>query len=177
LGGYETDSVWRTFDNGANWERRTGTGDHTLPEIQVNTVRYHPANTNWVYIGTDLGIFASEDSGLTWSRTPRRGDHEGPVNTEVFELIWQGEYLIAATHGRGMYRCRPLDNVYVDWTAGGSEENGSQAHPYDTVSEGVNALGNGSDLHIAAGDYDEAGVIRIETRTRVTSYGGVVTIR
>ena len=31
-------------------------------------MRFHPLNTDWVYIGTDLGVFASEDLGLTWSQ-------------------------------------------------------------------------------------------------------------
>jgi hypothetical protein len=176
LGGYEADSVWFASDNGATWEQRTGTGDHTLPEIQVNTVRYHPSNSNWVYIGTDLGIYASEDKGLTWSRTPRFGDHEGPVNTEIFELFWQGDYLVAATHGRGMYRCRPRLNVYVDWSNSG-EEDGSYEHPYNTVTEGVAAAGHGTDIHIAGGDYDESGPVRFQARGQVTGHNGVVIIR
>ncbi len=173
----EPDNVWYTGTHGAFWYDATGTGDTGLPDLHVNTATWHPTNPNWIYVGTAIGMYASEDSGVSWNRTPAYGDHDGPCNTSVHDLIWGGDQLIAVTHGRGMYRCRPLDNVYVDWTFGGFEEDGSQLHPYDTVAEGVDALGNGSDLHIGTGDYDEAGVIRIETRSRVSGYGGVVIIR
>ena len=41
-----------------------------------------------------------EDGGSrTWSPT-----NEGPANVSVDELFWSGTALLAATHGRGMYR-------------------------------------------------------------------------
>ena len=113
IGGYQTDTVWRTTNGGTTWSQRTGSGENALPAIQVNTIRIHPSNRNWIYVDTDLGVYASEDKGASWSRTPRRGDHEGPANTETAELFWQGDTLVAATHGRGMYRTRPLSIVYV----------------------------------------------------------------
>ncbi len=101
----------------------------------MNTFRFHPADSNWVYIGTDLGALSSEDKGQSWSVMPRFGDIEGPVNTEVSELFWQGsDYLIAATHGRGMFRARPLKIVYVDVAWNGAED-GSQAKPFNTIEE------------------------------------------
>ena len=170
------DNVWYTGTAGAFWYDATGSGDTGLPDITVHTATWHPTNASWIYVGTAVGLFASEDGGATWNRTPAYGDHDGPCNTSIHDLFWAGDQLIAATHGRGMYRCRPLDNVYVDWDAGWPED-GSQLYPYDTVTEGVAALGNGTDLHISAGDYDEGTVIRIETRSRVTATGGSVIIR
>ena len=174
VGGYETDTVWYTGDNGTSWELRVGSGDHRLPEVQVNTVTFHPVNTNWVYVGTDLGVYASEDRGQSWSRTPRYGDHEGPVNTEVSDLFWQSDFLIAATHGRGMYRARPLDIVYVDLANAGFED-GTQANPYDTVLEGINGAGNGTMISIESATYDEAPITFFK-RGRVVATGGVVRI-
>lgn len=155
FGGYETDSVWYTSDGGANWVQRTGTAPYDLPAIQVNTIRFHPANANWVYIGTDLGIFSSENKGITWSTTPRYTQNEGPVNVEVSELVWQGgEYLIAVTHGRGMFRSRPLDVVFVDGGAA-SGGDGSYASPFRTITEAVNAAGHGTTISIEGGTYSE----------------------
>ena len=73
IGGYQTDTVWRTTDAGSTWSQRTGSGNNALPAIQVNTIRIHPSNRNWIYVGTDLGVYASQDKGASWSRTPRRG--------------------------------------------------------------------------------------------------------
>lgn len=177
FGSTAPDNVWYTGTSGAFWYDATGGGATGLPDMQVNTATWHPSNPSWIYVGTAVGMYASEDGGAHWNKTPAYGDHDGPCNTSVHDLFWSGgDKLVAATHGRGMYRCRPLVNVYVDWTAGGWQEDGSQAHPYDLVAEGVAALGNGSDLYIRAGDYDEDGVIRIETRSRVTATGGSVII-
>lgn len=178
FGGYMTGQVWFTDDDGQNWENRSGTGDSALPPVQVNTVRYHPADTNWVYVGTDLGVFASEDEGMIWSRTPRYGSvgHEGPANMEVSELFWQGgEYLIAATHGRGMYRTRPFSTVYVDQAYGGPEE-GTLAQPFDTIAEGIGAAGHGTTISIQTGDYNNPGTTTFFKRGRVTARGGAVRI-
>ncbi|MFH1748038.1 MAG: hypothetical protein ABIG44_13465, partial [Planctomycetota bacterium] len=172
----EPDNVWYTGTSGAFWYDATGTGDTGLPTIHVNTVTWHPTNPSWIYAGTAIGMYASEDGGVSWNRTPAYGEHDGPCNTSVDDLIWGSDQLIAVTHGRGMYRCRPLVNVYVDWRNSGQED-GSWTYPYNTVTEGVAAAGHGTDIHIADGDYNEAGVVRFETRGRVTGYGGVVTIR
>jgi photosystem II stability/assembly factor-like uncharacterized protein len=174
--GYETDNVWFTDDNGATWQQRTGAAPNDLPALHINTVRWHPVSNWWVYIGTDLGIFASEDKGLTWSRTPVGPGHEGPANTIVSELFWQGDYLIAATHGRGMYRCRPLVHIFVDWTNTGFED-GTWMYPFNTVTEALDASGSGTETIIHTGDYDEAGVIRFERRSRVSGIYGAVIIR
>jgi photosystem II stability/assembly factor-like uncharacterized protein len=178
FGGYRTDTVWYTNDAGAAWQLRTGSGDNTLPAVQVNTITYHPLNTNWIYVGTDLGVYASEDKGLTWNRTPRFGnvDNDGPVNTEAAELFWQGtDYLVAATFGRGMWKTRPMVTVYVDKANNGFED-GSAAHPYNTVQEGIAAAGNGTTISIQAGDYNESGTTTFFKHGRVVATNGIVRI-
>ncbi len=109
VGGYSGNNVWLSTDHGATWLPRTGVAPDNLPKIQVNTVRYHPLQPNRVYVGTDLGVFASTDKGVHWNVAPQSLNNEGPANTPVEELFWQGTtYLIAATHGRGMFRVNPL---------------------------------------------------------------------
>jgi hypothetical protein len=150
-----------------------------LPSLQVNTIRVHPNNQDWIYIGTDLGVFASEDKGASWSVTPRYSSvgHEGPVNTEVSELFWQGQFLIAATHGRGMYRAAPLTTIYVDMNAP-SGGNGTFALPYQTVTQAVNNQGPGSNISIMAGSYNETGTVLFTRKcyVSITNNTGVVII-
>jgi hypothetical protein len=50
-------------------------------------------------VGTEVGLFASDDAGKTWSPT-----NEGPTSCSVEDLFWMGTSLICVTHGRGMYR-------------------------------------------------------------------------
>lgn len=175
-GGYTTGQVFLTTDNGSTWLNRSGTPPNTIPSIQVNSIVYHPSNDNWIYVGTDLGVLASEDKGLTWNITPRFTGNEGPVNVAVDELFWQGtQYLVAATHGRGMFRARILQTVYVDINNNGFED-GTLQFPYNTIQEGINAAGNGSDISIKTGTYPQAPVT-FSRRGLVISRDGTVVIR
>jgi len=177
FGGYGTNNVWYSDDSGFTWQQRTGSGEHALPRVHVNTISFHHYNSDWIYVGTDLGLFASEDRGLTWNRTPRFSnvDHEGPVNTEVHDLFWQGSDLIVATHGRGMWKTRPMNTVYVDRANTGAED-GTIFFPYNTISEGVDAAGNGTTINITDGDYNESGTILVGKRVDIVVEGSV-TIR
>ncbi|MCH8147263.1 MAG: FAD-dependent oxidoreductase, partial [Planctomycetes bacterium] len=179
FGGYNNNSIWFTADEGATWELRQGTGPNTIPTIHVSTIRFHPTNTNWVYVGTDLGVFASEDKGLNWNRAPLFSDvdHEGPVNVEISELFWQGnDFLMAATFGRGMYRVGVSQTVHVDLANNSGVEDGTQANPFDMVQEGIDAAVNGSYMRISAGDYDESGTTVFSTPGLVVPVNGTVTI-
>ncbi len=179
-GGYNADNVWFSDDAGVTWNNRSGNAPNNLPSIQVNTVRFHPSNSNWVYIGTDMGVFASQDQGQTWSvvtNTNAANGNEGPANTEVSELFWQGdEFLIAATHGRGMFRTAgPPLIIYVDANAapGG---NGSQAHPFKTVAEAVAVAGPGATISIESGTYNESEIITFQNEGYIIVTNGSVVI-
>lgn len=177
VGGSSASTVWITTDAGLTWLNRNGAAPHDLPAVQVNTVRYHPLQPDWLYVGTDLGVFASEDRGLSWSVTPAlTSGNEGPNNVEVDELFWQGTtYLVAATHGRGMYRCAPLPVVYVDHAYSGVED-GTEFRPFNTVEEAVNSYGPGALVSIKSGTYDGPALV-LGKRGRLVSTGGTTVIR
>lgn len=94
-GGYNKDNVWKTTDGGLTWKDI----GNSLPEAPVRALTIHPQNSDFIYLGTEVGVFASEDGGIRWSPT-----NEGPTNCSVDDLFWMGENLIAATHGRGMFK-------------------------------------------------------------------------
>jgi photosystem II stability/assembly factor-like uncharacterized protein len=95
FGGYVNGNIWATRDGGATW---TNLGA-VLPAAPVRAIAVHPRRARLVYLGTEVGVFASEDAGATWSPT-----NEGPTNCSVDDLLWMGETLVCATHGRGMFR-------------------------------------------------------------------------
>jgi photosystem II stability/assembly factor-like uncharacterized protein len=99
FGGFSADNVWRTPDGGLQWTDITGSGATGLPDVPVRSLVIHPSNSNWIYVGTEVGIFASENSGSTWS-IPQ----DGPANVSVDELFWMNTTLVAATHGRGLFK-------------------------------------------------------------------------
>ncbi|HWQ32313.1 MAG TPA: hypothetical protein VNQ79_05475 [Blastocatellia bacterium] len=89
--------VFMTADQGATWTDISG----NLPDVPVTSIAPDPALKNKFYIGTDLGVFQTSDGGATWVRL---GD--GMPKVAVFMLRYHAasRSLIAATHGRGMYR-------------------------------------------------------------------------
>ncbi|MBI2864351.1 MAG: VWA domain-containing protein [Chloroflexi bacterium] len=98
FGGFSPDNVWRTRDGGATWTSVVGSGITGLPQVPVRSLVIHPKNSNLLYAGTEVGVFASKDSGATWT-VPQ----SGPANVSVDELFWLNDRLVAATHGRGLY--------------------------------------------------------------------------
>lgn len=93
-GGFTRQNLWVTRDGGATWAPL----GKNLPQAPVRTLAVHPQRAKHLYIGTEVGVFGSEDGGLNWSAT-----NEGPANVSVDELFWNGQTLICATHGRGVF--------------------------------------------------------------------------
>jgi hypothetical protein len=99
FGGFNTQNIWVTHDRGASWAVATGSGAGLLPAVPVRWVVPHPTISGWIYAATDVGIFSSENGGVTW-QIP----HDGPANVAVFQLFFMGNTtLVAVTHGRGIY--------------------------------------------------------------------------
>jgi photosystem II stability/assembly factor-like uncharacterized protein len=99
FGSYAADNVWRSPDGGTTWAPRAGSGAAALPAVPVNTLVVNPKNPSWIYIGTQAGVFASENGGETWG-----APSSGPANVDVEQLVWTNGKLLAATFGRGVFR-------------------------------------------------------------------------
>jgi photosystem II stability/assembly factor-like uncharacterized protein len=95
FGGYTAGNVWKTADGGATWSNL----GQALPAAPARALAIHPDNSALVYVGTEVGVFASEDGGATWSPT-----NEGPTNCSVDDLFWMDRTLVCVTHGRGMFQ-------------------------------------------------------------------------
>lgn len=102
FGGFEHDNLWVTEDAGAHWRSLAA----ALPQAPIRALAVHPAHERFLYCGTEVGLFASEDAGATWSPT-----NEGPANCSVEDLFWMkdggADVLVCVTHGRGMFRIKP----------------------------------------------------------------------
>ncbi len=103
LGGFAQPNVWRTTDDGATWIAAAGSGPSQLPAAPVRALAIHPNRPQWLYAGTEVGLFSSENGGGSWT-VP----HDGPANVSVEELFFMGTQLVAVTHGRGLFRSAPV---------------------------------------------------------------------
>ncbi|HZS07159.1 MAG TPA: hypothetical protein VFD58_20150 [Blastocatellia bacterium] len=89
--------VFVTNDQGATWTNMSG----NLPDIPVTSLAIDPFKSNTFYVGTDIGVFQTTDGGTTWARLGN-----GMPKVAVFMVRYHEatRSLIAATHGRGIFR-------------------------------------------------------------------------
>jgi len=166
FGGFNTDNVYRTTDNGTTWANISGTGVNSLPAVPVRSLTYHPRNPNLLYVGTEIGVFTSDDAGATWE-VPQ----DGPANVSVDELFWLGNDLIAATFGRGLYRAS--GGIYVDCNYNGIQL-GTFDQPYKTVTAAVNAVTSYRPIWLKPCNYNEP--MTITKRLELRGSGGIAAI-
>jgi hypothetical protein len=108
FGGYGVpagEHIWKTTNlaGGAGTWVAAGNG---IPDVPVNTLVIDPGNTNIIYAGTDIGVYACTDGGANW--VPYTA---GMPRVTVFDLTFQNaaqRVIRAATHGRGVWERTPL---------------------------------------------------------------------
>ena len=95
VSGFGSGHVFLTDDGGQTWSDVSG----FLPDMPVNAVLIDPGDPSFVYLGTDLGVYAGVPP-LGWQPL---GD--GFPMVAVFDLAVEpgAGHLVAATHGRGMF--------------------------------------------------------------------------
>lgn len=97
LGGFGTSHIYLTPDGGTTWLSR-GAG---LPDVPFNAIVIDPINEGFIYAGCDFGVYVSPDRGLTWYDY-NTGFYDA---TLIMDLqIDANNKLIAATHGKGVFR-------------------------------------------------------------------------
>jgi BNR/Asp-box repeat len=103
----QTDSkgnVWKTLFSGTSNVTWTDI-HHGLPSAPIYSLVISPFYPDRLYLGTEIGVFASSNGGDSWSPGRR-----GPANVPVFELFWMEPKLVAVTHGRGLFTLGPSDD-------------------------------------------------------------------
>ncbi len=88
--------VLRTADGGSTWTDISG----NLPEAPVNRIIVDPDLPQVLYVGTDMGVFMSLDTGTNWFLA---GDSLPHVPVVDLKFHSPARTLIAATYGRSMY--------------------------------------------------------------------------
>ncbi|MCG7858819.1 hypothetical protein MD537_17715 [Flavihumibacter sediminis] len=101
LNGYRNDHfnayVFRSDDYGASWQQL----GLDLPLEPVNVIREDPRSEKILYIGTDGGVYASIDMGVSFMTLGQGIPRSVPVHDIA---IHKGENeIVVATHGRSLY--------------------------------------------------------------------------
>jgi photosystem II stability/assembly factor-like uncharacterized protein len=105
------DRVFKTTNTGVTWSSITGNlPDGVSPHSIAVDFRPEP---DQLYVVSDYGLWTSSDGGATWIK-----DTSGLPNTTVFDLQLDLAHglLVAATHGRGMWKATLGTSVAVEDT-------------------------------------------------------------
>jgi uncharacterized protein (TIGR03437 family) len=89
--------IFVTDNTGATWTDISG----DLPDTPLNSVILDPFKANTFYVGTDLGVYFTTDRGKTWARL---GSSLPRVAVLQMRYHLATGSLVAATHGRGVWR-------------------------------------------------------------------------
>ena len=89
-------TVRKSVDGGTTWHNAS----NGLPDVPANALAADPYLPGKIWLGTDVGIFVSEDAGATWAPF-----NDGLPNVAIFDLKISkpGSSLLACTHGRGAF--------------------------------------------------------------------------
>lgn len=89
--------IFRTVDYGQNWDDITG----DLGDVPINDVIVDPDLDSTLYLGSDVGVYYSEDLGAGWLPLGT-----GMPITPVHDLAYDDSTrtLVAGTHGRSMFK-------------------------------------------------------------------------
>ena len=89
--------VFKTTDRGGSWRDISA----NLPDVPVLSIVLDRDGPGILYIGTDVGVFRSLDDGRRWQPFS-----DGLPNVAVVDLALNpdSDVLVAATHGRSVYR-------------------------------------------------------------------------
>lgn len=96
--------VWRSTDGGATWNALDGSGAGALPDVPVHSLVVDPTNSARLFIGTDVGVFVSTDTGANWM-VESTGFPNVITESLQAHIAADGTVSIYAfTHGRGAWR-------------------------------------------------------------------------
>lgn len=101
VGSFGNEQVFKSTDLGAQWLNIS----YNLPAVPVNTIAIDPNDYTNIYAGTDLGVWASEDGGFSWSSF---NDGLPVVVVDDIHFYAPDSSIRIGTYGRGYWRSPAL---------------------------------------------------------------------
>ncbi|HMT06872.1 MAG TPA: PKD domain-containing protein [Pyrinomonadaceae bacterium] len=96
---YGVNSIWESTNGGTSWTSVEG----NVPDMPVRWALFNPGNSDQAAIATELGVWTTDD--LNGGSTVWGASNSGLANVRVdmLQARQSDRYVIAATHGRGLY--------------------------------------------------------------------------
>jgi hypothetical protein len=112
VSGYGTSHVFKTTNAGDRWE---SIGDK-LPDVPVLSIAIHPEDEDWLFVGTDIGVFATFNGGGTWLPFGRKFPRTIVPDVKILNNSFTGNYILrAATHGRSILEIDIPNDIVTDF--------------------------------------------------------------
>lgn len=104
MGGFGSGHVYRSINAGVTWSDISG----NLPDVPHQTVCIDPQYPANIYVGNDLGVYASSNGGASWFEF-----RTGMPYALVFDLtiVYPSRNIRAVTHGNGVYERDLMSNI------------------------------------------------------------------
>lgn len=112
LSNYGVQSVWYTSNGGAIWTGKDQS-NFGLPDVPVRTALFDPTNRQQVLLGTDAGIWSTDNittANPSWTYT---GGGMGPFRINQLRYRPSDGRVTAATNGRGVWQSDALAVPYT----------------------------------------------------------------
>lgn len=89
--------VFMSTNGGTTWKNISG----NLPDVPASAIALDPVDVNRLWIAQDTAVYSTRDRGTTWTSERRNMPVVGILDLEYNRNTG---YLVAATHGRGVWR-------------------------------------------------------------------------
>ena len=112
-GGFNANNLWKSTDGGTTWAVATGSGATALPAVPVRDVAINRVRFR-------LAVRGHRDRRVRESGRWRHMDGSAGRSVERVggRTVLDGTTLVAATHGRGLFKATPTALSTVSFTAG-----------------------------------------------------------
>ncbi len=96
---FGVNSVWESVNGGASWTSVEG----NLPDMPIRWALFNPNNSDQAMVATELGVWTTDN--LNGGATVWGPSNTGLANvrTDMLQMRQSDDFVIAATHGRGLY--------------------------------------------------------------------------
>jgi type IX secretion system substrate protein len=179
VSNYGVASVWESKDKGTTWASLDNNGVN-LPDLPVRWGMIVPSTANvgtggpngGVLLATELGVWSTTATNGTSTVWTQNATNMGNVRTDMLKFRTSDNYLVAATHGRGLFSTNlltsPLAVSFVSFT--GNAENRYNSLHWNVDNE-INDIGFDIERKYAGeSSFTAIGFVQSNTRSSSNQY-------
>ncbi|TSA50561.1 MAG: PKD domain-containing protein, partial [Sphingobacteriales bacterium] len=160
---YGVTSIWETTNGGSTWTSVEG----NLPDMPVRWCMFNPNNNTQAVIATELGVWSTDllnGASTVWGASTTGLAN---VRTDMLQYRSSDGFVIAATHGRGLFSTDAFTTAHVDF---GSD------HTVHYINRGIKFYDNSYQATSWAWDFGDGNTSTTQNPTHSYSAAGVYTV-